>query len=107
MFVTVRPVDATDVAEFIGWRYQPPYDAYDLALSFEEGLDYFLDPATGCRGYGLGFVAAIGDFVGRTSGMSTLRVSIAAGNARAVRVWTGNGFNETQRFAAKSELSRG
>lgn len=145
--ITIRPVKATDVAEFLGWRYEPPYDDYNLDLPPAEALEYFLEPGTRChailsdddlvgyctfgedaqvpggdyttaaidigaaikpeltdQGRGGAYVAAIIDFAIRTLDPTILRVSIAAPNVRAAKVWTANGFSETQRFQTPREI---
>jgi RimJ/RimL family protein N-acetyltransferase len=49
VFVSVRPVTAADVAEFVEWRYESPFDAYDLTQSATEAVGYFLSPAVQCH----------------------------------------------------------
>ena len=65
MFIGARPVNAKDVAEFVGWRYESPYDAYDLTRPLVEVLDYFLGPTTKCHGIltdaGLGGYCTFGE----------------------------------------------
>lgn len=45
-----RPLTAEDVQEILNWRYEPPYDLYDMsigspdAIDLAEALDYFLQP---------------------------------------------------------------
>ncbi len=141
MFTLVRPAAPADVAEFVGWQYEPPYDVYNLTQSLDEAVEYFTSTATQChvveaedglagyctfgqdarvpggdyskpgldigtalkpaltgRGYGTDFVATIVAFAVGAFEPQTLRVSIAATNQRAVKVWIANGFIETQRF---------
>lgn len=65
MFIGARPVNADDVAEFVGWRYEAPYDAYNLTRPLDEVLDYFLGPTTKCHGIltdaGLGGYCTFGE----------------------------------------------
>lgn len=63
-----------------------------------------LKPTLTGRGYGTRFVAAIVDFVMRSSDAMRIRVSIAATNPRAIRVWIANGLAETQRFHTQREV---
>jgi len=147
MPITVRPVSAIDVADFVTWKYEPPYDDYNLNVPLEEALKTFLDPATQChailegdglfgyctfgedgqvpggdyttvaldigaaikpemtgRGRGASYVADIIDFAIRKFDPTALRVSIAAHNERAIKVWVANGFTETQRFSGPREI---
>ena len=147
MPISIRPVAAADIREFIEWRYPPPYDVYDHSGPYEEARAYFLLPSTACHaidrdgalagyctfgedarvpggdysaaaldlgmalrpdltGGGLGreFVAAVVAFAEKASALPALRVSIAAANARALSVWSANGFAETQRFTADTEV---
>jgi GNAT superfamily N-acetyltransferase len=141
MFTQIRPVTAADVAAFAGWRYEPPFDVYDLTEPVAELTGYFLSPEVGCHaietakglagyctfgedarvpggdysapaldiggalmpsltglGHGRGFVTAILEFAAAAFEPQTVRVSIAAANTPALRVWTANGLTETQRF---------
>jgi GNAT superfamily N-acetyltransferase len=145
--VEVRPSTDQDIREFAGWRYEPPYDAYDITESLVEAVAYFLDPETNCHtlhegdsvvGYctfghdarirggdyrvdavdiGLGvhpqrtgagegnrFVSAVVAHAIAASDPSLLRVTVAAGNARALRVWTRAEFSEVSRFSAAREI---
>jgi RimJ/RimL family protein N-acetyltransferase len=49
MAILVRPVTAVDVEEFVGWRYEPPYDAYDIAEPLEDVVAYFVRPDVECH----------------------------------------------------------
>jgi GNAT superfamily N-acetyltransferase len=49
MPTTIRPVRPEDIAEFLGWHYEPPYDVYDLDLSPAAAVGYFMDPAIHCH----------------------------------------------------------
>lgn len=66
------------------------------------GLDIGMGirPSMTGRGLGAGFVEAVTAFARRQLGAGRLRVSIAAENERAMRVWSRAGFTETQRFTA-------
>jgi len=144
MFISARPVTADDVAEFVEWRYPPPYDDYAITRPLSEVLDYFLGSGTRChailsaaglagyctfgddarvpggdygvpaldigaalkpelvgQGHGRAFVAAIIDCAIAAFDPPVLRVSISGANARAMKVWSSNGFTETQRFEAE------
>jgi len=64
------------------------------------GLDIGLGvkPSLTGQGGGAGLVAAVVRFARDTRDAGPLRVTIAAGNLRALRVWAGAGFTEAQRF---------
>ena len=49
MAPTIRRVTAEDIRDFATWRYDPPYDTYDITLPPEEAVDYFLSPDAGCH----------------------------------------------------------
>jgi RimJ/RimL family protein N-acetyltransferase len=46
----LRPITADDVRHILTWRYEPPYDIYNMgsavpdAIELAEALDYFLRP---------------------------------------------------------------
>ena len=141
MQLRFRPLTASDVQAFAAWRYDAPYDIYNIAISADElesligyytnptcqafaiddqesqddlvafcsfgadgqvpGGDYHeaaLDIGMGVRpnltGQGLGrqFALAVLGFAEHTFAPSRLRVTIAAFNIRAQRVWTQLGF---------------
>ncbi len=145
MTLTFRPMTPADVQTFVAWRYDPPYDVYNIAVTDEEyegligfythpanhayaaddehgalaafcsfgadgqvpGADYSadaLDIGMGVRpdltGQGLGpqFSRAVIDFANHTFSPTLLRVTIAAFNLRAQRVWTKLGFERRQKF---------
>lgn len=145
--IEVRPSTERDVREFAGWRYDPPYNTYDINESLEEAIAYFLDPGTRCHtlhegdavvgyctyghdaqvpggdyrvdavdvglgvepqrtgaGEGIRFVNAVVAHSIAAYDPSLLRVTIAAGNVRALRVWTRAGFSEASRFSATREI---
>ena len=147
VFSSARPATADDVAEFATWRYEPPFDVYDLGDAVADEIDYFTSPATRChvvdtddglagyctfgedarvpggdysapaldigtalrpaltgRGFGIRFIGAVIDFAAGAFGPTNARVSIAATNARALRVWQAHGFAETQRFHTDREV---
>ena len=64
------------------------------------GLDIGLgmEPSLTGRGLGASFVGAVIEFALAAFEERPLRVTIAAGNERARRVWAGCGFTQTQRF---------
>ncbi len=139
--LNVRPVTEVDVRAFATWRYEPPYDGYDIDQPVDEAVPYFLQPSTNChviecegelaafftfgsdarvpggdysapgldiglgmkpeftgRGHGRRVVETVVQFAREAFDVDPLRVTIAAGNQRALRVWSSLGFTETQRF---------
>ena len=68
----------------------------DVALDIGLGIK----PELTGRGHGGAYVEAVVAFARDTFSVTPLRVTIAAGNERAVRVWSGRGFKETQRFGS-------
>ena len=143
------PMDETSARAITGWRYQPPYDIYNLQPDedVKEAIAYLVDPQIafytirGCvgdlegeellaycsfgqdaqvaggdygqealdiglgvrpdltgQGHGLTFVAAVLDFARRHFNPIAFRVTIAAFNERAQRVWQKAGFRPTQTF---------
>ena len=143
MSLLFRPLDESSARTILGWKYEPPYDIYDLASPEpEDTLLYLLDPQnvfyaiynqedileafcsfgpdgqvtggeystpaldiglgvrpdlTG-RGHGAAYVSAVIDFANSTYSPQQLRVTIAAFNSRALRVWEKAGFREVQKF---------
>ena len=142
--LTVYPIDETHARCMLGWRYDPPYDAYDIyADDVEKTVQFLLDPqyayhtilnaegefvafccfgadaqvpggdystdaldiGLGVRpdrtgqGQGSAYVHAVLDYARHTFAPSAFRVTIAAFNARALRVWEKAGFRREQRFA--------
>jgi len=140
--IELRLATEAAIRKFATWRYEPPYDVYDIAESPDEAVAYFLRPEIHCHtfwdgsdlvgyatfgedaqvpggDYGVdGIDIGLGIDPGRT-GLGNghryvaaavahaeamfrhgqLRVTVAAGNPRALRVWSGAGFTETSRFA--------
>ena len=74
----------------------PGGDYSDPALDIGLGIK----PELTGRGLGGAFVEAVIAFARASFGVTPLRVTIAMGNKRAVRVWSGRGFNEIQRFGS-------
>ena len=142
MTIDLRPATESDVREFASWRYDAPYDVYDINMSLNDAAVYFLEPDIHCQalrdgdnlvGYctygqdarvpggnykeggldiGLGikpgrtgsgegsrFVAAVVAFTTEAFEPRRLRVTIAAGNVRTLRVWSSAGFAEISRFS--------
>ena len=140
---TFRPLDEISAQTVITWKYESPYDIYNLASSEpEDTLRYLLDPQNvfygiygqngdleafcsfgpdgqvsggdyntpaldigmGVRpdltgqGRGFQYVNAVIDFAIRTYSPDGLRVTIAAFNSRAMRVWEKAGFQVVQKF---------
>ena len=147
MAIKLRPVTDADIREFVTWRYDSPYDVYDIAMDPDEAVGYFLGADIRCHalvdgdevvGYctfghdaqvpggdynvdaldiGLGvkpsrtgsgaghrYVAAVVALAGETFEPRQLRVTIAAGNGRALRVWSNAGFAEVSRFGTDREM---
>lgn len=137
------------VQEILAWRYEPPYDLYNLGtgtadpIELTEAIDYFLQPqyhfqavlrqpaaeliafcsfgadgqvaggdytaeavdiGMGVRpdltGRGLGgmFAGVAIDYACKTFAPPRLRVTIAAFNHRAQKVWRRHGFAQVQQF---------
>ncbi|MEN8182815.1 MAG: GNAT family N-acetyltransferase [Myxococcota bacterium] len=145
--VELRPATEQNVREFAAWHYDPPYDVYDIDMTPDDAVAYFLEPGINCHslfdgntmaGYctfghdaqvpggnydtegidiGLGvkpeltgagkgnrFVEAVVAHALVTFDPAQLRVTIAAGNTRALRVWSDAGFSETSRFATSRDI---
>lgn len=49
MTVEIRPVTQPDVREFITWRYEPPYDGYNINGDPDELVAYFLGSSVECH----------------------------------------------------------
>lgn len=140
---TFRPLDEKNARSILQWKYEAPYDIYNLASSNpEDTLRYLLDPQNafysiygqpddleafcsfgpdgqvsggdystpaldiglGLRpdltgqGYGSEYVSAVINFAHSTYSPEQLRVTIAAFNGRALRVWEKAGFQVVQKF---------
>jgi GNAT superfamily N-acetyltransferase len=147
MNIKLRPVADADIREFVTWRYDPPYDVYDITMDAAEAVGYFLGEDIHCHAFiggdevvgyctfghdaqvpggdynvdaldiGLGvkpsrtgsgdghrYIAAAIALATETFEPRQLRVTIAAGNERALRVWSNAGFTEVSRFATDREL---
>jgi RimJ/RimL family protein N-acetyltransferase len=143
MELVFQPLTEEHARTIIGWRYEPPYDLYDLGRGDPEAVvedllrpDYAyhailtsegelvafccfgedgqvpggnydsdaLDLGLGVRpdltgqGQGGDYVQAVLDFAQRTFSARAFRVTIAAFNARAQRVWQKAGFRPVERF---------
>ena len=141
MNLVFAPIDEHAAREIVKWRYDPPYDVYNLEDS-ETSIEYALDPQnnfyamhmedgqlagfcsfgrdwqvpggdytanaldigmgirpdlTG-RGQGADFVLAVLDYAWDAFAPRQFRVTIAAFNKRAQRVWKKNGFIPIQTF---------
>lgn len=146
MTLRIIPTDEAYVREIAGWRYESPYDVYDVR-SDEEAIKYMLDPVnrfyvivdeeklpvgfcsfgpdgqvpggdyskdaldigmgvrpdlTG-KGMGTEFVKAARAFAHTHFEPTRHRVTIAAFNKRARRVWEKEGFKRVQRFKSASD----
>jgi RimJ/RimL family protein N-acetyltransferase len=143
MAFVFQPLTEAQARKIIGWRYEPPYDVYNLdredpeavvedllhpdhayhALLTPEGelvafccfgrdgqvpggnydsdaLDLGLGVRPDLTGQGQGstYVQAVLDFAQRSFSARAFRVTIAAYNARAQRVWQKAGFRPVERF---------
>lgn len=145
MDVTLRPVTESDIRQFITWRYDPPYDGYNITGDADQLVTYFMLPSVDChalladdeligfctfgsdaqvpggdyfqnrldiglgirpdltgQGNGSSYVETVVDHA--LSRQTSLRVTIARQNRRAIRVWEANGFHQTQEFQSPSEV---
>lgn len=143
MSLMFHPLDESSATTILTWKYEAPYDIYDLASPEpEDTLHYLLDPQNafygmydqqdrleafcsfgpdgqvtggdyttpaldigiGVRpdltgqGHGDVYVKAVIDFANSTYAPERLRVTIAAFNSRALKVWEKAGFQMTQKF---------
>ena len=143
MSLMFHPLDKSSATTILTWKYEAPYDIYDLASPEpEDTLHYLLDPQNafygmydqqarleafcsfgpdgqvtggdyttpaldigmGVRpdltgqGHGDVYVKAVIDFANATYRPERLRVTIAAFNSRALKVWGKAGFQMTQKF---------
>jgi RimJ/RimL family protein N-acetyltransferase len=139
--ITFTPLDEPTAIEIVSWRYDPPYDIYNIE-DLDAAILYAIDPQnrffamrdatdklvgfcsfgqdgqvpggnydlealdigmgihpdlTGL-GHGTGYVAAVLNFAREEFAMELMRVTIAAFNLRAQRVWEKNGFRPVQAF---------
>jgi ribosomal-protein-alanine N-acetyltransferase len=146
MELEFAPMTLADAAAIARWRYEPPYDCYDLPEAGLEGwLAAALDRANGyqaaragddlvgfcCfgpdarvpggqygghgvldvglglrpdltgRGHGRGFVGAVLALAERELAPSTFRLTVAAFNLRAIRVYEALGFRPIGRFSGR------
>jgi ribosomal-protein-alanine N-acetyltransferase len=143
MSFAFHPLDEKSALMILHWKYDAPYDIYNLASSEPENiLRYLLDPQnafygiyrqqgqleaycsfgpdgqvpggdystpaldiglgvhpdlTG-QGHGAEYVNAVINFASSTYSPERLRVTIAAFNRRALRVWEKAGFQVVQKF---------
>lgn len=147
MKLVFHPMDRPAALEIARWRYEPPYDFYNLEEA-EDTLGYALDPAhnfyrledengslvgfcsfgedgqvaggdyaaealdigmgirpdlTG-QGGGADFAAAVLAFACQKYHPVRFRVTIAAFNQRAQKVWQKLGFRQTQSFRASGSV---
>ena len=143
MPLAFRPLDEESARMILQWKYEAPYDIYNLASPEpKETLRYLLDPqnafygmyeqqsnlAAFCsfgpdgrvaggdysipaldiglglrpdltgQGHGSSYVNAVIEFALSTYKPDRLRVTIAAFNHRALRVWEKAGFRVVQKF---------
>ena len=145
--IEVNRSTESDIREFIAWRYDPPYDVYNMSDEASELVAYFLRPDVNCHtlhegdvvvgfftlgsdahvpggdyqtqatdvgmgirpertgaGEGRGFVEIVLDHVVEMLNPSLVRVTVAAGNKRALKVWKRAGFSEASRFSSGREI---
>ena len=137
----ISTLDKPATCEIVQWRYEPPYDIYNLE-ELEGTIKYLLDeqnkfhalrdrngelvgfcsfgadaqvpggnygedaldigmgirPDMTGKGWGSKFAAAVLEFAQQKFDPINYRVTIAAFNQRAQRVWKNNGFQHTQTF---------
>lgn len=141
MSIELRPVTENDIRTFALWRYEPPYDVYNITDNPDEAVVYFLQPDIHCStlldgeevigfctfghdaqvpggdydeggldiglgvkpdrtgsGNGDRYVAQVVEHAIASFPPQQLRVTIAAGNQRAIRVWSKAGFEQISRF---------
>ncbi len=94
------------VNEVAGWRYDPPYDFYDLASDPADEAA-MRDPARTehCRAVlGESFMRAQLDYALQSWQPETFRLFVAAWNERAIRLYTRLGFHEVGRETRSFEL---
>ncbi len=145
LVLSFSPPDKSAAREIVQWRYEPPYDIYNLDDS-SETINYLLDaqynfhairdangdlagfcsfgvdaqvpggdygadaldigmgirPDLTGQGHGSDFVAAALNFAQRKFNPDAFRVTIAAFNQRAQRVWEKNGFIPIETFTFKA-----
>lgn len=49
MTIMLRPATESDVRAFNEWRYDPPYDVYNVAMDPDEAVAYFLGADVHCH----------------------------------------------------------
>lgn len=49
MPLEIRTARSDDVRTFASWRYESPYDVYDMTDDLEDTVDYFLDAGLRCH----------------------------------------------------------
>lgn len=154
--LTLAPITAAEIRMMGGWRYEPPYDVYNLLAdpvtetAVAELVSYYLFPFWRCHavhdatgvlvafvtfggdaqvpggdydepaldiglgmcpaltGQGMGkeLVTAVISFARQTFNPPVLRVTVAAFNKRAQRVWQQQGFVWRQEFMDIGEPKR-
>jgi len=144
--IAFSTLDESAAREVVRWRYDPPYDIYNIEDS-DDAIQYAIDPQNGffamrdetgnllgfCsfgddgrvsggdyglealdigmgihpdltgQGRGAAYVAAVLDFARTEFVPVCLRVTIAAFNLRAQRVWEKNGFRPVQTFHREAD----
>jgi ribosomal-protein-alanine N-acetyltransferase len=143
MPLSIRPMDEVNARAIASWRYDAPYDVYNLKPDeIEANVKYFIDPQNACysiigeqgdligycsfgrdaqvpggdysqealdigigirpdltgQGNGTRYAEAVLDFAHRTYSPGWFRVTIAAFNQRAQRVWQKLNLRVVQRF---------
>ena len=146
--LSFRPMDRANARAIIRWRYEAPYDIYNLnAIDIENavhdyvlpenayysvhnrnkklvgyccfgrearvpGGDYRADaldvglglhPDLTGRGHGRKFVRAILEFARMTYHPGAFRMTVAAWNARAIRLYAHLGFHRIQEFPRETD----
>ncbi len=148
MKITIQPLTAEQIGEFLAWEYDGPYAIYNMSEEdVEEGAGFFSDPANGyfaivkegdelsgfCnfgadaqvpggsyeeealdigmglrpdltgQGNGAFYAAEVFDFARRRYAAQIQRVTIAAFNERAQRLYKKFGFQVSDRFHHKRD----
>jgi len=49
MMIELRSATDRDIRVFVAWRYEPPYDAYDITQNPDEAVEYFLGADIHCH----------------------------------------------------------
>lgn len=98
LLITTSPITRDDARAISRWRYEPTYSIYDG----NPNLVRVRPDLTG-RGLGQSFVEAVVEFATQTHAPESLRLTVAAFNRRAIRVYEKCGFTVTQTFGRSAD----